>query len=329
MLHITIAGLGCYLPSRVVTNTELEQQLGITPGWIAQVTGVSERRYVTDETTVGMAASAAKRALTQAGMTPDDLDAIIGASTGPQQSIPCTAALVQKELGAPEGRSACFDVNATCLSFAMALQNAAHLIAAGVYRTALVFSSEIGRNSRNPKERESAVLFGDAAAAAIVTRAAPRDTGVILHTRFSTYSSAAHLTQFLGGGTLHHPNDPATTPEMNMFSMNGPAIFKQAARLSKHFISNILNAVRWRVEDVDLVIPHQASRHAVDWLTKKIGFSDQRIFTNLATRGNCIAASIPLAMAEAADAGILRRGQHVLVIGTGAGLTLGGIALIY
>lgn len=329
MLHVRIAGLGCYLPSRIVTSTELEQQLGITPGWIAQVTGIFERRYVTDETTVGMAVTAAKRALARAAMTTDDIDAIVGACAGAQQIIPCTAALVQKELGAPEGRSACFDVNATCLSFAMALQNVAHLIAAGVYRTALVFSSEIVRNSRNPKQRESSVLFGDAAAAAIVTCADPGDTGVILHTRFSTYSSAAHLTQFLGGGTLHHPNDPATTPEMNMFSMDGPAVFKQAARLSKQFIRDILGAVKWAVKDVDLVIPHQASRHAVELLTKQIGFPAECIFTNLATRGNCVAASIPLAMAEAADAGRLQRGQRVLVIGTGAGLTLGGIAMIY
>jgi len=329
MLQIRIAGLGSYLPSHIITSTELEQQLGITPGWIARVTGVRERRYATDETTVGMAVLAAKRALVQAGLIPDDLDAIVGACTGPQQTIPCTAALVQKELGAPQGHSACFDVNATCLSFAMALQNVAHLIAAGVYNTVLVFSSEIGRHSRNPNERESSVLFGDAAAAAIVTRATTGDTGVILHTRFSTYSSGAHLTQFLGGGTLHHPNDPATTPAMNMFSMNGPGVFKQAARLSKQFVSDVLAAVEWTVEDVDLVIPHQASRHAVELLTKQIGFPTERIFTNLATRGNCIAASVPLAMAEAADAGVLRQGQRILIIGTGAGLTLGCIAMIY
>ncbi|MHB0938037.1 MAG: beta-ketoacyl-ACP synthase 3 [Armatimonadota bacterium] len=329
MLRVKIAGLGSYLPSQVVTSTELEQQLGIASGWIARVTGVRERRYVTDETTVGMAAIAAKRALDQAGLAAKHLDAIVGASTGAQQIIPCTAALVQKELGAPEGRSVCFDVNATCLSFAVALQNIAHLIAAGVYHTVLVFSSEIGRHSRNPHQPESAVLFGDAAAAAIVTRAAAGETGAILHTRFSTYSSAAHLTQFLGGGTLHHPNDPATTPEMNMFSMNGPGVFKHAARLSKRFVSEMLAAVGWLIEDVDIVIPHQASRHAVDLLTKQIGFPAERIFTNLATRGNCIAASIPLAMAEAKHAGLLHPGQRVLLIGTGAGLTIGGIAMIY
>jgi len=329
MLHIKIAGLGAYLPSRVVTNKELEFQLGITPGWIARVTGVCERRYATDETTVGMAVIAAKRALDQARLTPKHLDAIVGASTGAQQIIPCTAALVQKELGAPEGRSVCFDVNATCLSFAMALQNVAYLIAAGVYNTVLVFSSEIGRHSRNPNEPESAVLFGDAAAAAIITRATTGDTSVILHTRFSTYSSAAHLTQLLGGGTLHHPNDPATTREMNMFSMNGPGVFKQAARISKQFVNDILAAVGWTIEDVDVVIPHQASRHAVDLLSKQIGFPAKHIFTNLATRGNCIAASIPLAMAEAANAGVLHHGQRLLLIGTGAGLTIGGIAMIY
>src|SRR3954447_5704093 len=116
MLAVKLAGLGSYLPMRRVTNQELEAQLDIPAGWIERVTGVRERRYSTHETSAGMATAAARMALEAAGTCLDDVDAIVGASTAPQQAIPCTAALVQRELGAPEGRSACFDINATCLS---------------------------------------------------------------------------------------------------------------------------------------------------------------------------------------------------------------------
>src|SRR5579883_639527 len=134
MIPVKIAGLGYYLPERRVTNAELEARLHIPPNWIERATGVRERRYVTDETSAGMGAAAARMALEHAGMDLGKIDAIIGASTGPQQMIPCTAALVQRELGAPEGKSACFDLNATCLSFAFALHATAHLIASGAYR---------------------------------------------------------------------------------------------------------------------------------------------------------------------------------------------------
>ena len=160
MLAAHLAGLGTYLPQRRVTSDALEAQLNIPAGWIERVTGVRERRYCADETSVGMAAAAARQALDRAGLRPDDLDAIVGASTAPQQAIPCTAALVQRELGAPEGRSACFDINATCLSFLFALHTVAQLVAAGAYRRVLVFSSEIASRSLNMGERESAVLFG-------------------------------------------------------------------------------------------------------------------------------------------------------------------------
>lgn len=329
MIPCMIAGLGSYLPSRRVPNEELEQCFDIPPNWIERATGVVARRYAGDETTAGMAASAARMALERAGMTVRDLDAIIGASTAPQQAIPCTAALVQRELGAPEGQTACFDVNATCLSFMFALQTAALLVQSGMYRSILVFSSEIGSRSLNPCEHESLVLFGDAAAAAIVTAAEPGVATGLHLARFATHSSGADLTRILGGGTLHHPNDPATLPEMNMFHMRGLAVFKQAARQIEPFLNQFFTDLGWDRGELDLVIPHQASGHAVNLLTSRLGFREDQVFINLPERGNCIAASIPLALAEADQAGQLRRGQRVLLVGTGAGLTLGAVAMTY
>lgn len=328
-LAIKIVGLGKYLPEKIVTSAELEKQLNIPSGWVAQTTGVVSRRYASGETVSQMAASAAQSALRMAGMQPADLDAIIGASASVRQAIPCTAAFVQRELGAPDGESACFDLNATCLGFVFALQTAAHLIAAGVYKNVLIFSSELATFSRNPNQWESAVLFGDGAAAAVVSAAQPGEASVIWHSRFVTYSSGAELTQLVGGGTLHHPNDPATTPEMNMFDMDGPSVFKKAARLVPPFLNEFAKTSGIKNGDYDQVIPHQASGHGLKLLTTRFGFHPERVFNHIHERGNCISASIPLALTEAVEAGRVKRGDKVLLLGTGAGLSVGGLAFTF
>lgn len=328
-LPVKIAGLGWYLPERRVSSAELEQQLNLPAGWVERTTGVSERRYATHETSVSMGAAAARMALARAALTAADLDAIVCASTAPQQAIPCTAALLQRELSAPDGGSACFDVNATCLSFLVALQIAAHLVTGGLYRRVLIVSSELASRSLNPQEWESAVLFGDSAAAAVVTPAAAEEASAIWHSQVVTYSSGADLTSLVGGGTLHHPNDPLTTPLMNTFHMDGPAVFKKATRLLGPFLENFFDQLGWTRSQVNLVVPHQASRHGVELLTARLGFQPEQVFLNLPTRGNCISASIPLALSEAYDAGRLRRDDRVVLVGSGAGLTFGALALTF
>lgn len=328
MLPVRLAGLGYHLPGRVVSSGELDARLGVEPGWTERVTGIRERRYACGETSAGMAAAACRGALERAGVALAEVDAIVGASSVPQQAIPCTAALVQRELGAPDGGSACWDVNATCLGFLFALQSAAHLVAAGVYRNVLVFSSEIAAHSRDPGSPESAALFGDAAAAALVTRAAPGEASALHLARFATHASGADLTRIVGGGTLHHPNDPATTPEMNLFRMEGPPVLRKTARLLAPFVDDFLRRAGWAPTDVDALVPHQASRAGIDLLARS-GFRPEQVVLNLPERGNCIAASIPLALAEGVEAGRVRRGDRVLLLGTGAGLTLGAVALTF
>ncbi|MBV7335516.1 ketoacyl-ACP synthase III [Chloroflexi bacterium TSY] len=329
MLPVKIAGLGYHLPEQRVSSADLEEAWSLPPGWIERVTGVRERRYATNETSAGMGAVAILRALEMAGLEVDEVDLIVGASTGPQQAIPCTAVLVQRELGAPEGRSTCFDINATCLSFLYTLQSVSHLVAANVYRVAAIYSSEVTTHSLNPKEPESAVLFGDSAAAAIITRSNPDEISQLGHSQFATYSSGADLTCMIGSGTLHHPNAPDSTPEMSMFHMDGPAVFKKATRLIGPFLTSYFEHCCWSQDEIDCVIPHQASRHGLAVLTSRLGFRSEQIFSNLAERGNCIAASIPLGLAEAVEAQRIRRGDKVLLVGSGAGLTLGAVTLIF
>jgi 3-oxoacyl-[acyl-carrier-protein] synthase-3 len=329
MLPVKIAGLGVYLPRRCVASKELEARMGLPDGWVERTTGVRERRRADGETTAGMAARAARQALEHAEVLPEQIDLVLGASAAPQQMIPCTAALVHRELGLPEGRSRCWDVNATCLSFLASLHTAAHLIGAGVYRKVLIFSSEIVHAALDPCEPESAVLLGDAAVAAVVTACGIGETSGIGLTRLITYSGGADLTVCLGGGSLHHPNDPATTPTMNFFHMDGPAIYRLAARLLGPFLDRYFADLGWDRADVNAVVPHQASSRGLELLTKRFGFRPGQVVQNLALRGNCVAASLPLALAEAVHAGRIRRGHKVVLIGTGAGLTLGALALTY
>jgi 3-oxoacyl-[acyl-carrier-protein] synthase III len=327
-LPARIAGIGAYLPQRIVTNDELESALGLDAGWIEERTGVRERRRCTGESAAYMAASAARQALAMAGCDPADLTAIIGASSTPQQAIPCTAVFVQRELGAPEGLAACFDVNATCLSFLAAFDVAARLVAGGAHRHVLVFSSESTSHSLNPREPESAVLFGDAAAAVVVSHAG--DTGSALHvTHLQTWHSGAELSQIAGGGTLHHPNDPTTTESHNLFAMRGPQLFRKAAPLLLPFMDGLCADAGWARTDIAAVIPHQASRHGIELGWKMLGFEQQQIVVNLATRGNCIAASMPLALAEAVESGRVGRGDRLLLFGLAAGLSLGGAAITF
>lgn len=328
MLPVRIAGIGHYLPERCVTSAELEERLGIPEGWVEKVTGVRERRYSSGETSVDMAVESCRAALEASGVALEDVDAIVGASTAPHQSIPCTAALVGRALGAPDGKSACWDVNATCLSFLFALQSVAHMVSAGVYRNVLLFSSELTSLSLNPKERESAVLFGDASAAVVVRRSTAGESSSIWNSHFVTYTSGADLTQILGGGSGHHPNDPLTTPEMNLFHMKGPAIFKMGARLLTPFLDEFFRSIELDRGSFDAVVPHQASRHAIEMLTRN-GIRHEQLVTNLAVRGNCIAASIPLALSEAVEGGWIKRGDNVMLVGSGAGFTLGATALTF
>jgi 3-oxoacyl-[acyl-carrier-protein] synthase-3 len=326
-LPVKLAGLGWFLPERRVTSAELETEWGLPSKWISHVTGVRERRRATTETSAGMAAAAASMALEHAAIAGASIDLIVGASAAPQQAIPCTAAFVQRELGLAEGASFCFDVNATCLSFLVALQTVSHLIAAGSFHRALIVSSEITKRSLNPAEPESAGLFGDAAAAAVIVASESGEASSIGTSLFETHSGGADLTELRGCGTLHHPNDPDTDSAMNLFHMDGPAVLTTASLLFDAFMERFLLESGRAPRDFDAVVPHQASRAALRLLSTRYGFAREQVITNLAMRGNCIAASIPLALAEAVHDGRLQRGQRLLLAGTGAGLTLGAMEL--
>lgn len=325
--RVQFAGMGVYLPSRVVASSDLDARLGFPPGFIERKTGVVERRYIEHETALDMGVAAATAALDRAGLRGRDLDLIVVAQSVPAQAIPCTAALLQRALGL-DGMP-CFDVNATCLGFLVAVDLAAYAIAAGAHRAVLIVSSEIASLGLNWQHWESSALFGDGAAAAVLTPTPEGESSAILTSRMETYSEGADYTTILGGGSLHHPRSPGYVPEMDTFHMDGARVFRLASQRMGPFLERLHGALPPEERGCDLLVPHQASLFPIRQLSARFGYDADRVFINLPTRGNCIAASMPIALCEAIEAGRVTRGSRISLIGTGAGLSLGGMLAVY
>ena len=327
-LPMKIAGIGRYLPKRVVPSSELEQKLGLPDGWIAKKQGVRERRWVDDETASYMGAQAAGVALDDAGIGLAEVDLIVNASGSAEQAIPDGAPLIQRHLGLGSSGVACMSIHATCLSFLVALDTAASLLATGRYRCIVVVSSEISSHALNFAHPESSTLFGDGAAAVVLTRPGQGDPGALMASRLETYGEGAYFTQVAGGGTRKHPNHPDTRPEDNLFHMDGPAVFAMAVKYAPAFLERLQPGLSTGLGDIKLCVPHQASKLALE-AHRFFGFKKTQIVRVIDYLGNCIAASLPLALHEAIKDGRLERGDRFLMIGTGAGLSLAGAILTY
>lgn len=312
MMNVCIASTGLHLPPRIQTSAELSELIGRSEEWILSRTGVRERR-VAEERVDRMAARAALEALGD-GPRPD---CIINASLTPVQLIPDSSVFIQKELGW-EGIPS-WSVHATCLSFVVALLNASALIQAGIYRRILVVSAEAGTPWRNLAQPESAALFGDAAAAALVEGSAG-DSGLldwIMH----TWPEGSELTEFRGCGTRRPPGHVETSAGDNLFNMQGPKVFRMVLMHISRVLRTLFERNAMTFDDIDLFILHQASGPGMEGFVK-LGFPREKIVNIVADYGNCVAASIPMTLAIANAQGRLRRGDRVLIGGTGAGLSI-------
>ena len=318
-LRVKVASTGFYAPPRVETAAELAPRIGTSEEWIVTRTGVRERR-ISEEPIEVMAAHAARAAL-QSGGAPD---LIVYASVCPRQLIPDTSVYVQHELGL-EGIP-CHSVHASCLSFLVAFHSAAALVAAGAYRRVLVVSAERGTFGRNLAEPESAALLGDGAAAAVLEPTPKDEASALVGWRMSTWPKGAGLTELRGYGLACSPKDPATRMEDHLFTMDGPGVYKMALRHVRPLVQALLKDHGLTPADVDWVVPHQASGPGLDMLPR-LGFPAERTVNIIGQFGNCVAASIPMALAHLAASGRLKRGQRVLLLGTGAGFSVAGALL--
>ena len=327
-LPVKIIGLGRYLPSRVVPSSELEKLCDLPAGWVERHNGVRERRWVTDETSSFMGAQAAFEALEDAGMQPNQIDLIINASGTAEQAIPDTGALIQRQLRLGDSGIPSMTIHTTCLSFIAAMDVAANFICTGRYKNILIVSSDISSCGINPREPESASLVGDAAAAAVVTRSQNGESSRIQRTHMKTYGSGAYLTTIMGGGSGRHPNRSTTKPEDNLFHMDGPAVLRMVREIGDDFLEELYPGLSKGLVDIDIVVPHQASKVGLLMLTH-FGWPEEKIMHTLEWLGNCVAASIPVTFYDAVRANRIHRGDKVLMAGTGAGLYIGGLVLTY
>jgi 3-oxoacyl-[acyl-carrier-protein] synthase-3 len=329
-LPVAIAAVKKHVPARVVENAELEPLLGVRPGWILERTGIERRRWAAhDEGTVALGLPAVQAALDAAGVAAADLDLIIGACAVPQQALPSTSCFLAADLGV--AGVGCFDVNASCFSFPLALWQGAQAIARGDAERVLVWSSEVSSRGVDLQQPASACLFGDGAGAAVLVRAHGALEGSAFHSfLLRTYPVGRFDAQIRAGGTAVLPDREGFDPRAFKFQMNGKAIFKHALAHAPGFLAEFFekkSTIQQR--DLKLVIPHQTNKHGIDAVSRWLGFADDVVFSNLKDHGNCVAAALPMALADALDGGRLRRGDPVMLCGTAAGLTLGALVLTW
>ena len=317
-LPLRVLAMGRYEPPEVETADDLAPRLGRSAHWIRSRTGVAERR-ISRIDVAEMAAIAARDALGDG--PPPDL--VINCGLSPAQLIPDTSAFVSRAMGWSGIPG--FSVHATCLGFLVGLHTAAAFLHAGAYRRILLVAAERGTQCRDLDDPESGALIGDGAAAAVVA-ADPDGTSALLGYALTTLPEGADLARIRGFGSRHPPDHPDTRPAHHRFQMNGPRIYRLARKAVGPVIERALHEAGVTRDDITLVVPHQASGPALAALPR-LGFSADRVVNVVARFGNCISASIPMALSIAESEGRLKRGQLVLLVGTGAGLSVGAAVL--
>lgn len=307
------------MPPAIETATDLAGRLGRSADWIVARTGVHER-HIARESMAEMGARVARGVLSE-GELPDLL---VNASLTPIQLIPDSSVFIQQQLGFHGIPS--FSVHATCLSFLVGLQVTGSLLSAGAYRKIVLVSSEQGSVCRDMSEPESAALIGDGAAA-VLLEPAQGDEG-FLGFAMKTWPEGHDQAELRGCGTRKHPNSPETVPEDNLFRMKGTRVWRLALTHADEILDTAFGAAGMKRDDIDVIIPHQASGPMLE-LFPKFGFSAHKVVNVIGSYGNCIAASIPMALHTAVEAGRLERGQTALIFGTGAGLSMAAAILRY
>ncbi|RUM89805.1 MAG: 3-oxoacyl-ACP synthase [Thermodesulfatator sp.] len=320
-----ILGTGRALPSRVLTNQDLERMVETSDEWITQRTGIKERRVVAEgESNSGLATAAARKALSKAGVSPEELDLIIVATLTPDYLMPSVAILVQEALGAR--RAGAFDLSATCSGFLYGLSVADKFVREDPSRKILVIGSEVLSNKTNWEDRTTCVLFGDGAGAAVVTGSPDGRRGV-LSAHLRADGSLWHLLTLKGCGSLYPPGDPRLPREDYFIRMQGREVFKQAVRAMESVAFEALEANGLSPSDLTLLIPHQANIRIIEFLRERLELPAEKVFVNIHKYGNTSAASIPIALDEALEEGRLKEGDLVLMVSFGGGFTWAAVLL--
>jgi 3-oxoacyl-[acyl-carrier-protein] synthase-3 len=322
-VKFSIAGSAVTLPARAVHSSEVDRLIGAADGHVERSFGIRRRFWVSgDETSSSLAAAAARQALAEAGWQASSLDVIVGGCGVMEQPIPGTAPLVQQRLGLGASGIPAFDVNATCLSFLLALDQVLAGFALGRWKRALVFTADIASAALDFQDAEASVIFGDGATAFALEAGGPHEC---LALRIETYGDGSRLCRLEAGGTRVRPQDGLEAFLASAkFRMDGPGVFRHSARRFPPFMKRLLAAAGTPLADIGLAVPHQASAPALEHLKRFLPGGHEKVVDIFAEHGNQIATSLPHALHRVREAGRLVPGGRTLLVGTSAGISLGG-----
>ena len=320
---VGIEGLGFYLPSKVLTNADLEKMVETSDEWIRTRTGIAERRIAADaENTSDLAVEAAKAALADAKLKPTDLDLILVATMTPDMPCPATACIVQSKLGAPQ--AAATDIAAACSGFVYGLVIGQQFVASGTYNHVLVVGAEILSRVVDWTDRSTCVLFGDGAGAAVL---GPTTRGQILSTYLGSDGSKADLLKVPGGGVAQPASHSSVDNRAHFLKMNGTEVFKHAVRGMSEACLKAIERAGITAEQVACVVPHQANIRIIEAVVQRAGMPLDKVYLNVNRYGNMSAASTIVAFCEAVRDGRIKKGDYALLVAFGAGLTWGSCVL--
>ncbi|MEK7274594.1 MAG: beta-ketoacyl-ACP synthase III [Candidatus Desantisbacteria bacterium] len=306
---VGIVGTGSYVPPNILTNSDLEKMVDTSDTWIVERTGIRERRVSSPETTascLGLPASIA--ALQSAGVSPEDVDLIIVATSTPDMTFPSTACFIQDKIGA--SRAACFDLSAACTGFSYALETGQQFIATSTYKTALIVGTEVISKVIDWTDRNTCILFGDGAGAAVLQPVA--DNYGILATSLGADGRLASILDLPVAGCIR---------------MSGREVFKVAVNTMIEAVEKVLDSAKISQEDVSLLIPHQANIRIIEAMGKRLNISQDRVFVNLQKYGNVSAGSTIIALDEAVQQGRVGDGDIIVIVAFGGGLTWGATVM--
>jgi len=321
MTRATITGWGKCVPPAVLSNHDLEQVMDTNDEWIHTRSGIKERRVSHVEVS-DLAATAGAHAVAAAGLDPEDIDMLIVCTCSPDRLIPSAAAMVQAKIGAHN--AATMDLNAACTGFLYGLTTAAGMIAGGVIRRALVIGAEKLSAFLNLNERSTGVLFGDGAGA-VVIEATDKESEGILATELGSDGRLTELLSVTHTGTEYPDGDPLYA-ERTVY-MEGREIFRNAVVKMGESAASVVEQAGLTLDDVDLLIPHQANIRIIDATAKRMKLDPRQVYVNIASYGNTSAATIPIALTEALEENRIKPGDLIVFVAFGGGLTWGGVAL--
>ncbi|HDQ40406.1 MAG TPA: ketoacyl-ACP synthase III [Desulfonatronum sp.] len=323
---ICIAGTGLHVPERILTNVDLERFVDTSDEWITSRTGIKQRHISSAQEPCSLlGAEAAKRALADAGMSPEQVTHVLMATFTPDTFIPSASYSLRSRLGIPRGMA--MDISAACTGFLFGLETARALVTVHPEAVVLVVGSEVVTSRINWEDRGTCVLFGDGAGAAVIASGPAPGGATIVDVILDGDSSLGELLTVRGGGSAA-PLCPGDRIGDDFFvQMQGREIFKHAVRSMNTVVRKLLDRQNLSVADIDMIIPHQANIRIIESLIKKLEFSEEKVYINIASYGNTSAASIPIALAEAREKSLIPEGSKVILTSFGGGLNWGAALL--